>query len=210
MKNYGSRGQRPRTQGRRPWTKWIIFGLIIVITATVFFSNTTSMAASGGESASKGWVATDTFRVLNFAVLVIGLFFILRKPLSQALRSRITGIKEQLENLEAQKQAAEKKLAEYNDKLSEIEAEAENIVSDYIKQGKEAKAKILKEAERAADKLQDQARRNIEYEFAKAKQQLQEEVLENSLAKAEGIIKQKITAEDQDRLVDEYLEKVVA
>jgi F-type H+-transporting ATPase subunit b len=184
--------------------------IIIILVALLFFSMSVAAAASGGEQGAKGWVATDWFRVLNFGVLAVGLFFLLRKPLSEALRSRIDGIKEQLEDLENQKQAAEKKLAEYNEKLSELETEAENIVAEYIKQGNEAKARILKEAEVTAEKLQAQARRNMEHEFDQAKQQLQAEILETSLAKAEKIIKEKISADDQNRLVDEYLEKVVA
>jgi F-type H+-transporting ATPase subunit b len=178
---------------------------IIAIVALLFFPISAALAASG-----KGWVDTDWFRVLNFGVLAGGLFILLRKPLAQALRSRIDGIKAQLEDLEAQKQTAEKKLAEYSDKLSELEKEAEHIVADYIKQGNDAKARILKEAEAAAERLQAQARRSIEHEFDQAKKELQAEVLEKSLAKAEEIIKAKISADDQNRLVDEYLEKVEA
>ncbi|MGD9323047.1 MAG: hypothetical protein PVG26_03455, partial [Desulfobacterales bacterium] len=81
---------------------------------------------------------------------------------------------------------------------------------DYIKQGNEAKARILREAQAAADKLQSQARRNIEYEFKQAKLKLQEDIFETSLSKAEEILKDKISDEDQDRLVDEYLRKVEA
>ena len=78
------------------------------------------------------------------------------------------------------------------------------------KQGNEAKAKILKEAEATAEKLQVQARRSIEHEFDKARQELQREVVEKSLAQAEETLKKAITAQDQDKLVDEYLDKVVA
>jgi len=169
-----------------------------------------ALGASGGEGGAKGWVATDTWRVMNFVVLVVALIFILRKPISQALSSRIKDIREQLESLETQKAEAEKQLAQYNEKLSQLESEAEKIVEDYIKQGNEAKAKILKEAEATAEKLQVQARRNIEHEFGKARQELQREVVEKSLAKAEETLKKTITAQDQDKLVDEYLDKVVA
>ena len=68
----------------------------------------------------------------------------------------------------------------------------------------------INNAVRFTEKLQTQARRSIEHEFDQAKQQLQAEILEKSLAKAEEIIKEKISADDQDRLVDEYLNKVVA
>jgi F-type H+-transporting ATPase subunit b len=184
---------------------FIMRSAIIVILALLVFPMSAALAASG-----KGWVATDWFRVLNFGILAVVLFLILRKPVASALSSRIAGIKQELADLESQKEAAEKKLAEYSDKLSDLEKESEHIVADYIKQGNEAKARILKEAEASAEKLQAQARRNIEHEFDQAKKQLQAEVLEKSLAKAEELIKAKISTDDQNRLVDEYLDKVEA
>jgi F-type H+-transporting ATPase subunit b len=185
----------------------LLFSLVLLMGV---FSISTALGASGGEGGSKSWEWEDTYRVMNFAVLAIALVFILRKPLSQALSSRIKVIKEQLEDLEIRKAEAEEKLAEYNEKLAQLEKEAENIVADYIRQGNEAKARILKEAESSAEKLKAHAKRNIEHEFEQAKLQLQEEIFESSLAKAEDIIKTKISEDDQDRIVDEYLKKVVA
>ncbi len=82
-----------------------------------------SSGGAGGET--KGWVATDTYRVMNFAVLAMGLFFVLRKPVSKLLKSRIEGIRDQLSELESKKQAAEKKLVEYEEKLTLLDQEAE-------------------------------------------------------------------------------------
>ena len=185
----------------------VLFFLILLMGV---FSISTALGASGGEGGSKPWEWEDTFRVLNFAVLAIALIFILRKPMSQALSSRIKVIKEQLADLETRKAEAEEKLAGYNEKLAQLEKEAKNILADYIKQGNEAKARILKEAQSSAEKLKAQAKRNIEHEFEQAKLKLQEEIFETSLAKAEEIIKNKISQDDQDRIVDEYLKKVVA
>jgi len=183
---------------------------ILILLVCLFLGIGTVLAASGEESAAKGWIATDTYRVINFVVLLAALIFVLRKPISQALSSRIKNIREQLESLEAQKVEAEKQLAQYNEKLSQLEKEAEKIIKGYIKQGNEAKEKILKEAEETAEKLQAQALRNIEHEFDKARQELQREIVEKSLEKAEQTLKKAITARDQDKLVDEYLDKVVA
>ena len=183
--------------------------IILYVLLLLAFSISTALCASG-EGGTKGWVSTDTFRVMNFVVLVVALGFVLRKPLSQALSSRIKVIKAQLDDLEAQKAEAEKQLAAYNDKLAQLEKEAEKIVDDYVRQGNEAKARILKEAEASAEKLQVQARRNIEHEFGQAKLELQKEIFEKSLVKAEDIIRNKFTGEDQNRIVDEYLTKVVA
>ena len=196
--------------GRPHCSKKYTAVLLLFILLFFVFSASTALSASGGDAGAKGWISTDTFRVMNFVVLVVALVFVLRKPLSQALGARITGIKEQLEELEARKDEAEKKLAEYDQKLAQLEKEADKIVDDYIKQGEEAKARILKEAESAAEKLKAQARRNIEHEFEQAKKRLQQEIFEKSLVKAEEIIKGKFSEEDQDRIVDDYLKKVVA
>ncbi len=197
-------GRWPDHQRARVIVLGVLFVLLLLSMGVV-----NALGASGGEGGAKGWVATDTWRVMNFVVLLVALVFILRKPISQALSSRIKNIREQLESLEAQKAEAEKQLAQYNEKLSQLENEAEKIVEGYIKQGNEAKAKILKEAEATAEKLQVQARRNIEHEFGKARQELQRQVVEKSLVKAEETLKKAITAQDQDNLVDEYLDKVV-
>ena len=167
-------------------------------------------AAGGGEGGGIHWQDTDWFRVLNFSILAIGLFFVLRKPMSQALNSRIKGIQSELEELETRKAAVEKQLATYNAKLTELDKEAEKIVADYTRQGEEARARILREARDAADKLKEQAQKNIAYEFEQAKMTLQAEIVEKALAKAEALIKEQISAKDQERLVDEYLQKVVA
>jgi F-type H+-transporting ATPase subunit b len=142
--------------------------------------------------------------------LLIALIVLLRKPISQALGARIKGIKDQLEELQAQKREAEAELARYNERLAMLDQESDKIMQDYIKQGEAAKAKIIEEAQSNAAKLQEQAKRNIEHEINQTKKALQAEVLAKALQQAEAQIKASISAEDQDRLVDEYLEKVVA
>jgi len=205
MKIFGTGRSHPMKRNK---AAIILFILIIPVLLSLPIS--TALGASEGGGATKTWEWEDTFRVMNFTVLAVALVFVLRKPLSQALGSRIKVIKEQLDDLEAQKAEAEKQLAEYNQKLAELEKEAERIVDDYVRQGNEAKARILKAAQDSAEKLQAQARRNIEHEFEQTKLELQKEILEKSIVKAEEIIRDKFTEEDQDRMVDEYLKKVVA
>ena len=72
-----------------------------------------------------------------------------------------------------------------------------------------AKANNIEEAKAAAEKLQEQAKKNIEHEFQKAKQQLKAEMAEQAVAMAEELIKKDMKPKDQKRLIDEYLTKVV-
>jgi len=158
--------------------------------------------------ANKGWVATDTYRVMNFVVLAALLVVLLRKPLSQALNARIRGIQDQLADLEKKKKEAEAQLAQYNERLLLLDREAERVIEEYIKQGNEAKARILQEAKVAAERIEEQARKTVAHEFEMAKEKLQAEIFDKALAKAEDIIKRNITPQDQERLVDEYLKEV--
>ncbi|MGD9731085.1 MAG: hypothetical protein AB7U45_02800 [Desulfamplus sp.] len=171
-----------------------------------------ALASSGGghEAAPKGWVVTDTYKVINFLVLVGALFYIAKKPVAQFFSSRVKGIQEQLADLEQKKADAQKVLADYESKIADLSKESERIIEDYVRQGEEAKKRILAEAEAQAIKLEDSAKRNIEQEFKSAKSKLQQEIAEKALAQAELLVKESISSEDQDRLVDEYLDKVVA
>jgi F-type H+-transporting ATPase subunit b len=182
----------------------IVAALVVLVVAS---AGTVYAASEGG---GHGWVATDTYRVMNFSVLLIALVLLLRKPIAQALGARIKGIKDQLEELEAKKREAEVELARYNERLAMLDQESDKIMQDYIKQGEAAKAKIIEQAQSTAAKLQEQAKRNIEHEINQTKKALQAEVLARALQQAEAQIKASISADDQDRLVDEYLEKVVA
>ncbi len=191
-------------------SKWVVVALV----AGIFLMGWAPAFGSGGEGGhteeSKPWMMTDTAKVLNFSVLAIGLFLILRKPVAKALSDRIKGISEELEELETRKSEVEKQLAIHTEKLATLDKEAEKLVAEYIRQGEDAKARILKEAELAADKLQDQAQKNIAHEFELAKQNLQKDIVEKALIKAEQAITAQVSDKDQERLVDEYLNKVVA
>lgn len=170
----------------------------------------TAIASSPEQGGGKHWLDTDWYRVMNFSVLIGALFFLLRKPVSQALNGRIEGIKTELEELEAKKKEAEKKLVKYNEQIAALEKETEKIVAEYKRQGEAARDRIIEASKMTAAKLEEQAKRTIENEFKNAKLKLQEEIIEKTLTRAEKLVKEKITSEDQNRLVDEYLNKVVA
>ncbi len=183
-----------------------VSGAVLALVA----GSTAAFASAGGGEVHNSWLEIDTWKVLNFGILAVAGFFIARKPVAQFFSSRTKDIEEELSELERKKADAEKKLAEYEARFRNLDQESKQIVEDYIKQGEEAKKRIIAEAGAQADKLEDMAKRNIEQEFKSAKAALQQEIAESAMAQAEAVIKESISAEDQDRLVDEYLKKVEA
>jgi F-type H+-transporting ATPase subunit b len=200
-----------RGKGRRAG---LAKGLVLGILAVMLLTAGAAWASSDGHGEAaheeQTWEATDNWRILNFAVLAAALFIIIRKWVAPTFSSRIQGIRDELEDLEARKKSAEEKLAHYNERLADMEKEAEKIVEGYIEQGKEAHARIIEEAKASAEKLEANAQRQIENAFQRANAEIREEIIEKAMAKAEAVIREHISAEDQAKLVDEYLEKVVA
>ncbi|MCP3941701.1 MAG: F0F1 ATP synthase subunit B [Desulfobacteraceae bacterium] len=181
-----------------------------IVSILVLSFGSVAWASTAGGGVHNSWLEIDTWKVLNFTILVLGGFFIARKPVAEFFSSRKKDIADELSELDQKKKDAEKKLAEYEAKFKNLDQESKQIIEDYIKQGEEAQKRILKEARAQADKLEDMAKRTIEQEFKAAKATLQREIVEKAMAQAEAVIKDSISSEDQDNLVDQYLKKVVA
>jgi F-type H+-transporting ATPase subunit b len=124
------------------------------------------------------------------------------------LSDRAQSIKDELADLESRKAKAQAELAEVEKRLKDAEGDREIIVADFRAQGEKERAKIVSAAELSAERIKAQAQFTIDQETAVAKAELRKEVAQLSAALAEDLLRQKITAEDQTRLVDEYLAKV--
>ncbi|MBU3950717.1 MAG: hypothetical protein KJ658_01155 [Proteobacteria bacterium] len=181
-----------------------------LVTLIVTGFGAVAWASADGGGVHNSWLEIDTWKVLNFGILAIAGFFIAKKPVAQFFSSRKREIEDELKDLEQLRAAAEKKLAEYQAKFKNLDQESKLIVEEYIKQGEEARQRILAEAKDQAVKLEDMAKRTIEQEFKAAKAKLMQEIVERAMEQAEAVIKESISSEDQDNLVDLYLKKVVA
>lgn len=149
------------------------------------------------------------YRSMNFVAAVVLLYFILRKPIRQFFGNRRQEIENTLKDLEQKKIATEAQVRELEAKLAGIQSERETILAEYAREGEAEKAKIIDQAQAMSARIQQQAQVSVRQEIDKAKQDLKREIAEMSTAMAEELIRKNINAQDQDRLVTEYLEKVV-
>jgi len=196
-----------RSRKNKKWLKIVFF----ISTIAMTMCGIAWASSDGGHGGvHNAWLKVDTWKVLNFGILAVAVFFIAKKPVAEFFSSRAKNIENEIQELELKKADAEKKLAEYQARFKNLDQESKQIVADYIKQGEEAKTRIIAEAEAQAEKLEDMAKRNIEQEFKTAKANLQQQIVEKAMEKAEEVIKASISSDDQDKLVDEYLKKVVA
>jgi F-type H+-transporting ATPase subunit b len=149
------------------------------------------------------------YRLLNFTLMVVILYVLARKPIRQFFANRTVKIRGTLSELEEKKQEAEKKYQEYSEKLAQLDKETDRILQEYVEQGEREKAKIVANAEKAAAEIRELTEITIQQEVNNAKAQLQREVAELSVAAAEKMLKERIEEEDQQKLVDDFMTKVV-
>ncbi|MGD8254035.1 MAG: ATP synthase F0 subunit B [Syntrophobacterales bacterium] len=149
-------------------------------------------------------------RVLNFAILITVLVIVFKKlDVKSFFTKRTESIANTLNELEVKKAEAEKTYEEYKQKLSQLDKETDRILQEYIEQGEREKARIIANAEKAAAEIRVATDRAIDQEIKSAKEGLQAEIAELSVTAAEALLKEKIGAEDQQKLVDDFMKKVV-
>lgn len=161
----------------------------------------------GGFSSEKLW--NLFWRAMNFAILFIVLFFLLRKPLAQFLNNRRETIAQTLAEFEDKKAEAEARFNDLESKLADLESERGEILRQYAQIGEEEKEKIIANAKDMAERIKQQAEITVQQEINRAKADLVREIADMSASMAEDLIKKNINDKDQQRLVKDYLEKVV-
>jgi len=164
-------------------------------------------AGHGGMDAAK--VTDLILRTVNFLIFAGILIKLVAKPAKNFFAKRSQDIAQSLEELEAQKAASAKALAEAEVRLAQVAGERERIIQQYISEGELEKAKIVEKAEMVAARIKEMAAMTISQETKKATQDLKKEIADLSSKLAEELLKEKVTYADQLQLVEEYLKKVV-
>ena len=169
-----------------------------------------ALAAGGGEHQVDSGVLIKDFiwRCINFAIMagVIGYFAI--KPIRNGLQGRRAEIEKALHNAVAAREAAEAKSREYQEKLAKAAAEIETIYAAIRREGELERDRILASAREMAVKIEQEADAKAASAVARARVELRAEAARLAVELAEELLGKNVTAADQKRLVDEYMQKV--
>jgi F-type H+-transporting ATPase subunit b len=174
------------------------------------FLTSVAYASSGGEGGHEGnkWFEF-AWKTLDFIVLVGFLYWLLAAKIKDFFVGRRKEIKESLDKSAQQKAEAEGKYREYSEKVDKASAEIDGIFEMIKAQGVTEKQKIIEDAGKVATKMKEDAQARIEQELKKASDQLKTEAVLLSSQMAEEILKKNITAQDNEAMVREYMDKVV-
>jgi F-type H+-transporting ATPase subunit b len=149
------------------------------------------------------------YRFINFALLIIILFWALRKAgIKGFFTARSEEIRQKLDDLRRGKEEAEKKYQDLEKRLREFEGNRQGIIEQFKAEGLAEKEKILAEAKERMKQIIQQAEMTIQREMESARERLKQEVVNLAAQKAQGILAREMTDKDQDRLVEEFIERL--
>lgn len=149
------------------------------------------------------------YRLLNFTILVVVMYMVLKKPLANFLANRRESIRRTLGELEQKKAEAERKYKEYEGKLAALDKETKSILDEYLQDGEREREKIIDAAKKQAQYIKEQAQFAIRQEVKVAKSELQQEIADMTVSTAEEILKKNIKKKDHNRLIEDFRKKVV-
>ncbi len=168
-----------------------------------------ALGSSGGEEGGhtslwKGYM----WQIINFGILVFILFKFGKKPIQNFLQKRTELIEKTLTEAKEAKEAATKALKEVEERLKVKDSEIEAIMSAAKKSGEHERDSIIEESARLKEKILEQAKTNIDFELKHAKEVLKAEAVELAMELAEKKLKDKLTKDEQEKLLEDSLMKI--
>ncbi len=147
-------------------------------------------------------------RLVNFAIIAGVLVYFTRKPIRDFFKSRTEQIAKAMQESKEARDRAVAALTDMERKIKELEAETARMVADAQARGEKDRQAIVAEGKKVVEDIQAQVKESIDIEVQKAKSALAIEASLLSIDLAEGKIKDKIAAQDHERIVKEYISKV--
>lgn len=156
------------------------------------------------------------FQLLADAVLmIIAMFFLfmfashyLFNPVRDMLEKRKEKIKGELEQAATDQEEAAKVRALYEEKLHEVDKEAEAILADARKRGLENEAKIVAEAREEATRIIDRAKNEAELEKQKMADEVKREIIAVASLMAARVVQANIDTNAQHELIEKTLKEI--
>lgn len=182
---------------------------LLVLTLVLFNFVFISLAIGAEEGAEHPSLFKDyLWKIINFGILFFILYKFAKKPLQSFFKQRSETIEKTLNEAREAKELAQKALQAVQEKLKTKDEDIEKILAASKRVGEEEREILIKQADKLKERILEQAKANIEYELRHAKEAIKAEAVEIAMEIAEKKIKEKLTKEDQEKLLEDSLTKI--
>jgi len=167
-----------------------------------------NLFALAGDSRWWDYPGLEFWKFINLMVFVAAMVYFVRRPLTDALRSRREGIRRDLQKAKEERDQALAQLAEVDSRLARLDTEVAGIWEKAKAEAEAERERIKRETEAEMLKLRDQSQREIEGAGKVARQELRRFAAQQSVKLAEEIIRRDMRPEDDARLIQLNLEEL--
>ncbi len=145
---------------------------------------------------------------LNLFILVGVLVYKLRKPTQDYVLTRHHSLRDELKSVRVQLQAAQEKYDEFSSKLKALSSEVA-VLNEQSQQDAVAMThRIIADGRRLAGGMVSDARSSAETLYSDLKRDLYNELSAKVLDRAEVLLKERLTQDDQARIQKEFSNQV--
>ena len=164
--------------------------------------------AEGEPSLFAGDLGNSFWTILIFVLVLVILGKFAWGPILSTLQTRESFIHEALAKAKADRDAAEARLKQYEERLAGARAEATAIVDEGRRDAEVVKRKIEAAAKVEADKMIDRARREIQIATVTATRELYDLSARLATDMAARVIGRELSAKDHERLIAEAIDGI--
>lgn len=169
---------------------------------------------TGGESMERlfnlDWqlIADSCLTIIAIFVLFLALSYFLFNPARKMLNSRTEKIRGELDDAKENMEQAQALKADYEEKLQNVEKEAEAILSEARRKALANENQIIAQAKEEAARILERARVEAELEKQKMADDVKKEMISIASMMAGKVVSASIDTTVQNQLIDETLKEM--
>ncbi len=129
------------------------------------------------------------FQVINLGVLLVIIFFAVRKSIVELFKTRYAAYNEQAQKTAEAKAAAELALADIKARIQNLQSSEDHAIAKAHADAAALKSKVIQEAKTQAEKIKADTHLIVGAELNNAKNQIREEIINSSMELAKNTIK---------------------
>ena len=156
-------------------------------------------------------VSLEIKQIIIQIIAFLLMYWILKKygwqPILALLDARKKKIRAEFDEIAKEHHEAKTLIFEYESKIRNIEREARQKIQEAITEAKASAQEIVKQSQQEAKEQIVKAKEEIIREGQKAQKQLKKEMGAMAIAAAEQLLQKKVDAEEDKRIVDQFLER---
>ena len=143
--------------------------------------------------------------LINFGILVAGYYLLGKRPVAAALQNRRAAITKDIDEAQSMKREAEARAKMYAAKFDRLAEDMKSARDSLVHAGEAEHERLIQEAEMKAERMRKDTQFLVEQEVKQIRQDLMRDAVDAAVSAAESLLKERVTAADQERLAEDFL-----